>query len=163
MNFGMMDSQYYGIGCYVRGCNDAPVLSTVHKRNGMVATCVGHDPHRHGYGVSFFGARNYPVAVAAKTGGIRPAGGAKVPAVPVAPVIPPNDGEALQVPTFTISPGAAAVIQAAADKIDAAKRPTMVEIVEASRAARPKTGAGSRSARSVAPTIAPTHSGDDIL
>ena len=153
MNFGMLNGQYYSAGCYVRGCNDAPELSTVHKRNGMVATCGSHDPHRHGYGADFFGARNYPVAVSTSQGGARPSGGAKVPAVPVAPVIPPNDGEAIAEP----------VVMTGAELHELVKRPTMAEIVEKARDARPKTGAGSRSARSVAPTVAPVHSGDDIL
>jgi hypothetical protein len=40
------------MACYVLGCADQTVLCTDHKTFGMVESCEGHEPSRHGYGLS---------------------------------------------------------------------------------------------------------------
>lgn len=91
-------------------------------------------------------------------------GGSRVLAGVPVPTIPPSDGDALAIPTLTVSPGAQATIDAIADglavdrKTVPATRPAMADIVSQARRDR-RTFRIGRSLTSVAPLAA----GDDIL
>jgi hypothetical protein len=125
--------------CYVLGCRDLPVLSTGHKRFGLVATCNSHDPARQGYGVAMVSPVN------GSTTTTRNGGGAKVPVSPVSPVIPPSDGAALAlcdsdgIPVGDETPEERAEFAALVDQIEnvVSRRPSMEDVVNARRKAEP--------------------------
>lgn len=103
--------------------------------------------------------------------GIRPQGGAKVPVSPVVPVLPPDDGAALELPAVIDSLAEALGVSADEILIDdepvaavvaEVKRPTMAATVEASRASR-KPGQHTRTIPVAARAVAPVHSGDDLF
>jgi hypothetical protein len=78
--------------CYVLGCREQTIIGTIHKRFGRVVSCADHNPIRH--------AVNRPLQAASITS--RPTSNGR-PGTPVlatkpAPIIPPSDGEAIEIP-----------------------------------------------------------------
>ncbi len=43
-----------GLDCYVLGCKTPPYLTTRDATRGIVTTCQGHDPWRHGRGCNIY-------------------------------------------------------------------------------------------------------------
>lgn len=78
--------------------------------------------------------RTAVLAALASGDGLRPQGGAKVPAGPVAPTTPPNDGDAVQVPD---APDAAPFVRMNGKELrELVSRPTMADVISKARAAR---------------------------
>lgn len=82
--------------CYVLGCGDDSIVSANHKMFGRVSACAGHNPITHGYDRPLVA----PVATISTKTAPKGGSGSKVLATRPGPSIPPNDGDALQVPTY---------------------------------------------------------------